>query len=74
MGGWRVALGVKGRGRRGGGGGDARDPEPGGTTEEEESATVVFGVFTLSLSTHWRGCEVDADEGSVPVQILDRNL
>lgn len=56
------------------GGGDARDPEPGGTTEEEESAAVVFGVFTLSLSTHWRGCEVDADEGSVPVQILDRNL
>lgn len=71
MGGWRVARGVKGRGRSGG---DARDPEPGGTTEEEESAAGVFGVFTLSLSTHWRGCEVDADEGLVPVQILDIKL
>lgn len=66
-----MALGVKGRGRSGGG---ARDPEPGCTTEEEESAAVVFGVFTLSLSAHWRGCEVDADEGLVPVQILDIKL
>lgn len=38
--------------------GDARDPEPGGTTEEDESAAVVVAVFTLSVSTHWRGCEM----------------